>query len=225
VIELAATGEGLVVAGGLSSGWVAYVDAGWLPSNGAGPVAAVVVSPEGELHWYQAPPVSVQDAPDTDTAAAAALLSLASEAAAVLGDCRRDSVDVTGGGVVAAAVRMLLGDSARRDTGTARAQDPPAAVVDTTGDPEVIVDATQRLAPLGTLVLAGEPNGREVSIDLYPNVHVRGLQLVGVTASGADRLSGDALDRLGSDLFQTGLARVSPGGTITRGALWYRLAG
>jgi hypothetical protein len=50
---------------------------------------------------------------------------------------------------------------------------------DTTGDPDAIADATRRLADGGVLVLAGESAGRRTDINLYPDVHVRGLRVVG----------------------------------------------
>ncbi|MGH9062435.1 MAG: hypothetical protein ACRD0L_00370, partial [Acidimicrobiales bacterium] len=55
-----------------------------------------------------------------------------------------------------------------------------AGIVDTTGRPAVVVGATCRLADLGTLVLAGEWLGSPMPIDLYRDVHRRGLRLVGV---------------------------------------------
>ena len=77
---------------------------------------------------------------------------------------------------MATLARSFLGVAARTSSETAR----PAAVIDTTGDPEVIADATLRVADLGLLVLAGEAAGRQLDLDLYPDVHVRGLVLAGV---------------------------------------------
>ncbi len=56
----------------------------------------------------------------------------------------------------------------------------PTCIVDTTGCPSAIVRASTRLADRGTLVLAGQPAGRRLSMSLYPDVHRRGLRLVGV---------------------------------------------
>ena len=45
----------------------------------------------------------------------------------------------------------------------------------------MIVDATRRVADLGTIVLVGEALGRTADMNLYADVHVRGLTLVGVS--------------------------------------------
>ena len=58
--------------------------------------------------------------------------------------------------------------------------------MDTTGDPEVIRDSTRRLSAFGILVLVGEVLGRRLDIDLYPDVHQRGLRIVGVAPPLAD---------------------------------------
>lgn len=55
----------------------------------------------------------------------------------------------------------------------------PTLIVERSGRPEAILAATRRLADGGRLVLAGDtPDGR-LDIDLYPDVHRRGLTLVG----------------------------------------------
>lgn len=88
-------------------------------------------------------------------------------------------VEVTGDGGLAGEIRAAIGTGAdpgpsSRDGGPAR----PACIVETTGRPEVIRQALARLAELGLLVLAGPPS--VLALDLYPDVHVRGLRLVGV---------------------------------------------
>lgn len=88
-------------------------------------------------------------------------------------------VEVTGDGELATEVRGALAavtDSQPRNAG--RPAGAPACIVDTTGQPEVIEAALTRLADLGLLVLAGPVS--ELALDLYPDVHVRGLRLVGI---------------------------------------------
>jgi threonine dehydrogenase-like Zn-dependent dehydrogenase len=58
----------------------------------------------------------------------------------------------------------------------------PAVVVDTTGDPDTIRSALDRVADGGTVVLAGETSGRTLDLDLYSTVHRRGLVVVGVAS-------------------------------------------
>ena len=80
-------------------------------------------------------------------------------------------VEVLGEGAAAAQLREALGRP-----GDGR----PAVVVDTTGDPARIADALERLDDLGTLVLAGPTPSGPVPLDLYSDLHVRGLTVVGV---------------------------------------------
>jgi len=80
-------------------------------------------------------------------------------------------VEVLGTGALADELRKTLGRTAG---GT------PAAVVDTTGDPERIADALRRLDELGVLVLAGPTPSGPLTMDLYSDLHVRGLTVVGV---------------------------------------------
>lgn len=90
------------------------------------------------------------------------------------------SVEVTGDGALAAALRARLG--AR--LGVAAPQ-PPRAAIDTTGDPAVIGDLLARVADLGTVVLAGPPPAGGVELDLYRDVHVRGLTVTGLAVGAA----------------------------------------
>ena len=102
-------------------------------------------------------------------------------------------VEVTGEWELAQELRLALATATVKtrshhgEPGTA-----PACIVDTTGRPEVIAQALTRLADLGLLVLAGPPPAA-LSLDLYSDVHVRGLRLVGVEAvcaSDPTQLSG-----------------------------------
>lgn len=81
-------------------------------------------------------------------------------------------VEVTGTGAFADSIRSALASD-----GTGR---PPAVIIDTTGDPATIVAALRRLDDLGTLVLAGPAPAEPVDMDLYADLHVRGLTVVGI---------------------------------------------
>ena len=99
-----------------------------------------------------------------------------SAAAAVPAGARR--VDVVGDGALAARLRESL--PAPSSTGA------PDAIVETTGDPAAIADALRRLDDLGTLVLAGPAPRGPVALDLYADLHVRGLTVVGVAPAEAE---------------------------------------
>ena len=88
-------------------------------------------------------------------------------------------VEVTGEGDLAATLRARLGPR------NAAAPERVPAVIDTTGEPAAVATALARLADLGTLVLAGPPPAAPVALDLYADVHVRGLTIVGVAPTGA----------------------------------------
>jgi hypothetical protein len=94
---------------------------------------------------------------------------------AVLAALGTDAAEVVGAGPLADALRARLAAPAA----------PPAAIVDTTGDAAAIADALARVDDLGTVVLAGPPPDGPVALDLYADVHVRGLTVAGVPP-GAD---------------------------------------
>jgi threonine dehydrogenase-like Zn-dependent dehydrogenase len=143
--------DGILVGAELPEGSAAVVDREWLPADGSSrSVPALVVA-------------------DLDEGARA-LAGIAHYAVAA---APGPTVEVTGSGLVAAEARRELGERLA-PTGSQE----PAAIVETTGDPATVIDATERVQDLGTVVLAGEPRGRTYRIDLYPDVHVRGLRLV-----------------------------------------------
>jgi hypothetical protein len=193
----------------LRPGSVAFADADWLAAPGR--VPAIVVT-DGRISWDGGETVELPLGLPPEAAAAALLAALAERACEASGGAAHP-VDVLGGGAVAACVRALL-------RAKAAPEEQPAAIVDTTGDPERIAAATRRLAPLGTLVLTGEPAGRTLALDLYPDVHARGLRVVGVPRP----LLGEAQPR---DLPEPLLDRpveISGGAPIVPGAAgWYRI--
>lgn len=81
-------------------------------------------------------------------------------------------VEVCGDGPLAEALRARLpsaGDPGAR----------PAAIIETSGDPDAIRRALARVDDLGTVVLAGPAPTDAVALDLYADLHVRGLTLAG----------------------------------------------
>jgi len=175
------------LTGELPSGAVAFVDADWIASEPGQPVPAIVIA-GGTARFATGEPVPVESDLDDREAASRVLGRVAREAA----DAAREllPVEVWGTGAIATTVAALLGVTARLRGGDQPPEERPRAIVETTGDPEAISEATRRLADLGTLVLTGEPLGRALPLNLYPDVHSRGLVLVGVrpplAATGTD---------------------------------------
>jgi threonine dehydrogenase-like Zn-dependent dehydrogenase len=89
------------------------------------------------------------------------------------------SVEVLGDGPLAKALRARL----KLRAGGGRR---PVAVIETTGDVRAVQDALRRVADLGTVVLAGPPPPDPVALDLYADLHVRGLTLVGTSSRPGD---------------------------------------
>jgi threonine dehydrogenase-like Zn-dependent dehydrogenase len=85
-------------------------------------------------------------------------------------------VEVLGEGELAESLRARLGARA-----AGRSQ--PGAVIETTGDTDAIAHALERVADLGTVILAGPPPVDAGALDLYANLHVRGLTLVGLATA------------------------------------------
>ncbi len=222
MIDAEVAGNDVVLAATLSPGSFAYVDRDWLPASSQ-TVPSLSVSPDGWVAWCEGSLRQAPNATDPDTAAALALLSVAREASAVVEGLPSGTVEVIGNGVIARLVRVVVGNAAH---GAGRTPVPPRAIVETTGDAQTIVDATRRLEDLGTLVLVGEALGRIVEMDLYADVHVRGLTLVGVSPPLYDGEFPQAQaddDRL-LDACRASLARVSSRRMLPPGAAWYRVS-
>ena len=83
-------------------------------------------------------------------------------------------VEVDGFGPLATELRERL------EVAGPPAGERPGTVVETTGDLARIESAIQRVDDLGTVVLAGHPADVDTTIDLYADVHVRGLTLITV---------------------------------------------
>lgn len=88
------------------------------------------------------------------------------------------SVEVLGESALAHSIRARLG--ARNVPDGQR----PDAVVDATGDPQRIQSAMARVGDLGAIVLAAPVPRTPARLDLYADLHVRGLTLIGIAAGG-----------------------------------------
>ena len=131
----------------------------------------------------------------------------------------RNGIQTIGDGLIAQQVRTLVGTSSHT------AGERPSAIVDTTGDPAVIVDATRRVTDMGRVVLVGESCGRKADINLYPDVHVRGLTLVGVARPLLSPLR-ISERKSEADLVRAcreALSHAALGAPLSPGAAWYRV--
>ena len=88
-------------------------------------------------------------------------------------------VEVLGDSTFARQLRVRLG------AGAVAIGVRPAVVVETSGDATSLGAALERVADLGTVVLASPGGARDplestAALDLYADLHVRGLTIVGV---------------------------------------------
>ncbi|MDQ6915960.1 MAG: hypothetical protein M3155_09150, partial [Actinomycetota bacterium] len=105
----------------------------------------------------------------------AALSAVGHGAARLVRDVAAGRVGVSGDGLAAQAARGLLGPPVR-----GRRKPRLQAWIDFTADAEELTAATAAVEDLGVVVVAGEPGVRRVPINLYRDVHARGLRVVGV---------------------------------------------
>ena len=216
--------EGMTRSTAVPAGAVAYIDAEWISDESPELFGALIVRPGRDVRWRNGNPLPASH-DDPDEVALLALLSFATEAA-ILARSAGGPAEVTGSGIVAWLIRRLIEGSIDSSAVLEAAQ--PPTIVDTTGEPEVVAASLERIEDLGTLVLAGEPRKGTFPLDVYPNLHVRGLSVVGVSRP----LSGDVLppsDALASVMsvedFRSGLATRRPDATETRAAMCYRVEG
>ena len=211
MIRAVANPSGVELVARLPAGAVAYLDADWLAPEAPGSPPSLVVV-DGRLRFEDGPARELGADADPDLAAARVLLAVADGAAAAV---RAGPAEVLGRGLVAERVRSLLG---ARGVALADGVERPTAIVDGTGDPASLGRATERLADLGMLVLAGEPAGRRVPLNVYTDVHRRGLRVFGVAPPaadcGAEAAAAPAVDPP---------VHVQSGETLPP-ALWYRVS-
>lgn len=181
--------------GALEPGTAAYLDGEWVHAADGCDLPVVTVSEAGT---------------DPDAAAFAAFAEFAAHAVEAVAGVDPAAVEVVGRGVIALEVRRLL----RQADGAPRL-DQPAAVVETTGEPQAVVEATRRLKSGGVLVLAGQALGRRLDLNLYPDIHVRALRIV-----GAGSIAADARARAVSPAIAPELV---PLGESLRPAAWFRV--
>ncbi len=162
-----------------------------------------------------------------------ALLGDQAEAiAAAVKDVDPQRVWVIGDGLVASAVRRLLGqapaprDGERGQTRAVRDSPGPLAAIDLTS--VALERACQAVPDGGTVVLAGERRER-CDIDLYKHVHRRGLKVVGIpdlrnrvrSLSRNDSTFHNGSPSRGQAAFPEPVTVVA--GEPLPSALWYRL--
>jgi hypothetical protein len=198
VIEAFTGPDGTALSTRLAPGTVAYIDADWLPPGRAGPVPGIVV----------------EDGIDADERGVLPLVRLSRRAIALLDGATR-SVRVEGVGLVAEMIRRSVADHGAASVRPTR----PAAIVDVTGDPDRIIEATRLVGDLGTIVLAGESLGRRLDLDLYADVHSRGLTVRGISTPSDRRFP----EMQGDKHSVPPPAVVRARETIPPGALWYRV--
>lgn len=212
MIEVRSDGERLVVERLPAAATHAYVDADWLPAGGSGPAVAVVAAAE-TLMLPGAPRVDAAPG-ETDVVVAALLAQLALDAAAAARDAG-GSIEVRGGGAIASAVRAVLGASAA-------VGERPRVIVEPSGSPDAITAALGDLDDLGTLVLPAGGGSEVFGLDLYPDVHVRGLTLVGVPFAAHGSGAVPPPPPLSRFVLRT-LRRVRDGDGFDPGGYWYRI--
>jgi hypothetical protein len=170
-------GAEIRLVGRMPAGSSLYFDGEWVLGGAPTLLAPIVVKKDGSVGWGgQA--VGDVGGDEPDVVAARLLSALAGDASAKARSAAEDGpIEVLGGGFVADSTRALLGAKPDSWKGPSIR---PQVIVDTTGDPETIADATRRLANLGSLILAGESRGGALALDLYADVHLRGLRIIGV---------------------------------------------
>jgi hypothetical protein len=150
----------------------AFVDADWIAA--AGPGTPAFLRYAGRRLGGDWTATQLEAEPDqVEALAAAVLLAVAEEAAAsVVERVPAGTARVLGTGLVAQRVRSRLGSA---EDGR------PAAMVDAVGSAESFAAAVAAVVDGGLVVLAGAPAAVVAQVDLYADVHVRGLRVVGVS--------------------------------------------
>jgi hypothetical protein len=209
--------RGAAIATTLPAGSVSYVDRDWLTATESA-IPSLSFAQDGEVSWCGRGLGRLAAGRDPTAVAAGAFLGVAREAGAV-GARARGTVEVVGNGLIGAYVRRLVALHDRSDG------DRPSVVVDTTGNPDLIRAALERVSDLGTVVLAGEAAGRTLDLDLYSSVHKRGLVLAGVAPPlhGVDVEALPDVDHEDLEFCRDVLAEAVSDAPVSGDALWYRI--
>lgn len=196
---------------------IAYADREWL--TGGDGLARLAFALDGGISWRGRSLGRLPDGSDPTTVATGALLRVARDAAAAASEHPDSPVEVAGTGLVAAEVRRLTGGHSHPGEAV------PAVVVDTTGDPEAIRSALNRVSDRGMVVLAGESSGRALDLDVYSTIHRRGLVVVGVASPSEsfDVASWSEFDEEELGACRDALGEASAGTRQPADSLWCRL--
>lgn len=186
----------LVVDAELAAGCAAFFDREWVSPEPGTAVPAIVV--EGTPAERRAE-------------AARVLAGVAWDAVAAGGD---GPVTVTGSGFIAEEARRRLAAENRL---AAAGEGSPAAIIETTGDPRAIAEATRQVRNLGRVVLAGETLGRAYPLDVYADLHLRGLHLIARGRPGARAPVATDIEAGPANRLQT----IAPGEPLDTTALWF----
>jgi hypothetical protein len=182
----------------------AFVDRDWLQDSSDRSIAALAVDADGQLHYGD----RRLDAGGSPEGRAASIMSaFVEDLLAAVEHTDRRYVKVTGAGLIAVELRRHLGALAQLEDGA------PSAVVELTGSQAELVRATQKVAPGGLIVLAGESTD-ELNLDVYADVHRRGLRVLGVPLPVSRR--GDGPETLPKPVSVRSGEPLPPG-------LWYRV--
>ena len=155
----------------LPSGTAVYMDRDWIDAAEAPSVSSAILVKGEELRWPSGAVRSVNSS-DPDRIVWAMIDALAQAVADVA--AQQDAAPyVIGDGLLASRIRGRT--STDDNTGV-----PPAMVVETTGSTAGTARACSIVADLGTVLFAVTPLDGTTPYDLYPDVHRRGLALIGV---------------------------------------------
>ena len=211
--------RGAAISTTLPAGSVSYVDRDWL-SGTKSAIPSLSFAQDGEVSWDGRRLGRLAAGKDPTAVAAGAFLGVAREAGVAVAAGARGTVEVVGHGLIGAYVRRLVTLHSGHDG------ERPSAVVDTTGDPDLIRAALERVSDLGTVVLAGEALGRTLDLDLYSSVHKRGLVLAGVAPPlhGVDVAAVPDIDDEDMAFCRDVLVEAVSDAPVSGDALWYRIA-
>jgi len=185
-VRVAVTARAMAAADADSAAWTAFAGE-ILATEGQAPVpvgARVAgFAPAGAD--VRVPTWAVIAVPADLAVEAAALLPLAgvaARAARLAGIRVGEPARVIGGGSLAELVAAALRAAGAREVAVTPepGADLPTVVVDTTGDPAMILRLLESAPRLARVVLAGPSRGRTIDVDFYRTVHQRGLEVLGV---------------------------------------------
>jgi threonine dehydrogenase-like Zn-dependent dehydrogenase len=160
---------------------------------GFGPPGAEIVLP-----WWAVVPVPTGSA--FRETALLPLAELAARTADVVRAGAGDAASVIGCGMFARLIEAALRCAGLEKVTVASAPgaDLASVVVDTTGDPAVVLSVFDRVPRRGRVVLVGASGGRTADVDFYRTVHQRGLEVTGVDDFGLLSAIGTDQDRAGA---------------------------